>query len=120
VCRRYRDALREGIRAVVGHRHGTAGIAFNGRVSVEEPEKAQTDLVKDMIVGYNGEDVRPRCDVCTVGGVGASASCIPVFFTTWGTRAKPHAHDKSTVSGDGARSYGVVQDNFCLSELVAV
>lgn len=44
-----------------------------------------------MVVGYNREDVRPRCDVCAVGGVGASASCIPVFFTTWGTRAT-HTH----------------------------
>lgn len=72
-----------------------------------------------MVVGYNREDVRPRCDVCAVGGVGASASCIPVFFTTWGTRAT-HAHDKSPVSGDGARSYGVVQDNFCVSKLEAI
>jgi hypothetical protein len=30
------------------------------------------------------------------------------------------AHDKSPVSGDGARGYGVVQDNLCLSELEAV
>jgi hypothetical protein len=28
---------------------------------------AQTDLVEYMIMGYNGEGVRSRCDVCTVG-----------------------------------------------------
>jgi hypothetical protein len=43
-----------------------------------------------------------------------SASCIPVFSHNLA------AHDESPVSGDSARSYGVVQDNFCVSKLEAV
>jgi hypothetical protein len=31
-----------------------------------------------------------------------------------------NAQDESPISGDGARSYGVVKDNFCVTELEAV
>ncbi len=65
-------------------------------------------------MGYDREDIRSCCDVWAVGwwcGPLALGDC------TWYTQA---AHDESPVSGDGARSHGVVQDNFCLSELVAV
>jgi hypothetical protein len=74
----------------------------------------QTDLVEYMIMGYNREDVRPCCNVCTVGWW-----CGSLALNIHGAH-EPHAHDESPVSGDGARSYGVVQDNFCLSELMAV
>lgn len=39
-------------------------------------------------------------------------------YSQYGTNEA--AHDESPVSGDRTRSYGVVQDDFCLSELVAV
>jgi hypothetical protein len=76
----------------------------------------QTDLVKDMIMGYNREDVRPRRDVCAVGVKGQSASCM---YSGLFTRELA-VHDESPISGDGAGRYGVVQDNFCMSELEAV
>ena len=70
-------------------------------------------------MGYNGEDVRSRCDVCAVGSMwAASVRCEYSSLFTYGAHAD--AHNKSPVSGDGARSYGVVQDNFCMSELEAV
>jgi len=31
-----------------------------------------------------------------------------------------NAQDESPISGDSARSYGVVKDNFCVTELEAV
>ena len=70
-------------------------------------------------MGYNGEDVRSRCDVCAVGSMwAASARCKYSSLFTYGAHAD--AHDESPVSGDGTRSYGVVQDDFCVSELEAV
>ena len=70
-------------------------------------------------MGYNGEDVRSHCDVCAVGSMwAASVRCEYSSLFTYGAHAD--AHNKSPVSGDGARSYGVVQDNFCMSELEAV
>ena len=77
----------------------------------------QTDLVEYMIMGYNREDVRSCCDVCTAGWV-VWCGVVSPKYSQYGTNEA--AHDESPVSGDRTRSYGVVQDDFCLPELVAV
>jgi hypothetical protein len=60
----------------------------------------------------------PAAMSALLGGGGEVVS--PEYSHSHHGAHEPHAHDESPVSGDGARSYGVVQDNFCLSELVAV
>jgi hypothetical protein len=43
----------------------------------------QTDLVEYMIMGYNREDVRPCCDVCTAGSwCGSLALSIHIHITS--------------------------------------
>ena len=115
-CRR--GVLLERIRALEGRRHGAARhrIQLTGWEELDGAAwLVQTDLVEYMIMGYNREYVRPFCDVCTVGWCASLAP--PCVFTF---QYMSHAHDESPVAGDGARTYGVVQDDFCLSELVAV